>query len=98
MQKYSVTIKNNETGETQHFETDAFLGALKGNTPPTGGSDTTQFILGFPMVEKELVKLVAGSMNMVYRSVGQTKAEHLLYLANKVAKHGYKQSHNNNSN
>lgn len=94
MKKVTVTIKDNETGRTEEFETNGILGSFI-NREFEGGSDTSQFIQGHIKTEKELIKLLAGCINMVYFVTADTNtADKYIEVARKVASEGYKQKDN----
>lgn len=94
VKRLTVTIKDHVTGETDIFETEAILGAFINELVETG-SDTSQFIMGYLGNEKELMKLVAGCINMVYFTVPDTaKADKYIDIARMVASEGFKLKQN----
>lgn len=81
--KIQITIEKGL--QRQVIETNGIIGAFIGDEVATG-SDTSQFLLG-EMDQKERIKLLAGCINMIYRTADhEGEADLIVNLAAQVAK------------
>lgn len=87
---YTIAITDHQTGATNTFETNSTIGAYTAKEYGEDKSFTTHYALG-AMTPKELIKLVAGCLDSVYRSIGdEVVADEMIKMAHHLAKAGYK--------
>lgn len=84
MKKVTVTIRHNDSGQVQEFETNAVLGSFIGKEMGEG-TETGSFLIG-QVNRKELLKLSAAFMALIHRATDDVReATAIIELATQLA-------------
>lgn len=85
-----MVITDNETKQTFNIETNGILGAFIGQELSSTNSDTSGLMLG-AVNGREVIKLLAGCLNMVYHATGNSnEANTAISMARKIAEQAHK--------